>query len=259
MLYNNQKMSEYYKMTGQKWESVISGDITELKSPDGLEVTILNAENVRNALLPENSEKPLVIFISGTSESGKSTFGKLAVKTGIAHRLKIYKTLAETAGEEDLPDMEDNPFNYATSLESNPRLIEKAGQRIISKYVNLMLETDVPAAIVETIKHKWMVGCFRSNPNIRFLSIVIDADLEKRIRREATKTGRPIEEVRADVLKKDEWKQELGSKDVESTADVYILNNGDYNTYEKMVISFLRAWQKKTRSYSGKAHDYSLD
>lgn len=252
-------MIEHSTITGKDWESVVSGDRMEFETTDGLKVKILSKENVRKALFSGNSEKPLVVFVSGTSESGKSTFGKLAVETGIAHRLKIYKTLAELAEEGILPEMDKDPFTYATSLESDPGLVEKAGQEIASRYINLMQGTDVPLAVVETIKHRWMVKCFRSNPDIRFLSLAIDAGLERRISREAEKTGEPVEEVRTEVLRKDEWKQALGSEDVWSTADIYILNNGNYNTYEEMAISFLETLRNSTRVYSGDPHDYSLD
>jgi len=251
-------MIEYSMITEKDWESVVSGDSMEFKTTDGLMVKILNDENVRKALSLDNSEKPLVVFVSGTSESGKSTFGKLAVETGIAHRLKIYRTLAELAEEGILPKMDKDPFTYATFLEGDPSLVEKAGQEIASRYINLMRSTDVPLAVVETIKHKWMVEHFRNNPNIRFLSIAIGADLEKRISREAEKTGKPVEEVRTEVLGKDEWKQALGSGDVLSTADIYILNNGSYDTYKKMAISFLETLRNSTHSYSGDSHDYSL-
>lgn len=251
-------MSEY-QITGKDWESIASGQRVEFKSPDGLEVKILNVDNVKEALSAQNSDKPLLIFVSGTSESGKSTFGKLAVQSGIAHRLKIYKTLAELSGAEGLPEMTGNPFDYATLLEVDSGKIEKAGHEIASRYVSLMQETDVPIAVVETIKHKWMAEQFRRNPDIRFLSVLIDADLEQRVAREAKKTGKPLDEVRAEVLRKDDWKQALGSEDVGSTADIYVLNNGDYETYEQMITSFLETLRGSTQTYSGKARDYSLD
>src|SRR5690606_9340947 len=114
-------------MTGEDWVSIANGEQGEFATPDGLEVKILNPENVRNVLLPDNSQKPLFVFVSGASESGKSTFGRVAVESGIAHRLKVYKTLAEISGEDGLPEMEGNPFDYATSLLEDPSLIDKAG------------------------------------------------------------------------------------------------------------------------------------
>ncbi|RJR24340.1 hypothetical protein C4578_03065 [Candidatus Microgenomates bacterium] len=241
------------------WESVALGNTIEIKSTDGLEVKILNPENIKNVLSQANFSKPLFIFISGTSESGKSTFGKLAVKTGIAHRLKIYKTLAEMSGEKGLPEMVDNPFNYATSIATNQELVEEVSNKILENYVGLMQQTDIPIAVVETIKHQWMVEQFRGDSSIRFLSIFIDADLEKRIVRESKKSGKSIDIVRSEVHKKDVMKQTLGSEEVENSADIYISNNGSLESYEDMILSFLKILRSHSIIYSGEAHDYSLD
>lgn len=252
-------MSEKATITARDWEEATAGSQTEMSTEDGLQIKILQSGRVRTVLSESDPNKPIVIFISGTSESGKSTFGKLSVENNIAHRLKIYKDLAGLADSGYLPPMEKDPFTYATILENDPALVQKAADRIASDYVNIMQSTDVPIVIVETIKHKWIVDQFKANPQIRFLCVAVDADLDKRVSREALKTGKPEGEIRVKVIKKDEWKQQLGSRSVENEADIYILNNGEYTTYKQVVSSFLEVLGKNSRPYSGKTHDYSLD
>lgn len=229
---------------------------TEMETVDGLKVVINNPESFKNLISPENSRLPIALFISGTSESGKSTFGKLAVEAKIGHRLKIYATLADIR-DEVAPNSEKTSYDYATSLEADSDLSGKVAEEILDKYKKLMSETDVPIIVVETIKHQWMVDNFKTATDIRFLSIFIDADLEKRIERESTKTGKPMEKVRAEVLGKDEWKRELGTGSIDKLADVHIVNNGSFETYKTLVVSLLEAFRENSNNYSGITHDYT--
>lgn len=250
-------MSRLERITKEELEQVGAPGQTEVETADGLQITINSPEAYRGAMSHENSGKPVVLFISGNSESGKSTFGKLAVETGIGHRIKIYATLAEVRDEMGTVSDEPTSYDYGTRIASDSGLTDETARGILNKYKQLMSETDVPIVVVETIKHRWMVDHFKQFSDIRFLSIFIDADLEKRIEREAEKTGKPLDSVRAEVLDKDEWKRELGSESIDRVADIHIVNNGGYDTYRTMVISFLEALRDNSLHYSGTPRDFS--
>ncbi|MDD3735131.1 MAG: hypothetical protein PHO31_01500 [Candidatus Pacebacteria bacterium] len=250
-------MPRLERITKSEFEQVGASGQTEVETTDGLRIIINNPEAYRRAMSPENSEKPVVLFISGTSESGKSTFGKLAVESGIGHRVKIYATLADVRDEMGAVSDEPTSYDYGTRIASDSSLTDETAKRILNKYKQLMNETGVPIVVVETIKHQWMVDRFKQFSDIRFLSIFIDADLEKRIEREAKKTGKPLDLVRAEVLDKDEWKRELGSESIDKVADIHVVNNGSFNTYRTMVVSFLEALKDNSQDYSGIPIDFS--
>lgn len=251
------KMPRLERITKGELEQVGTSGQTEIETTDGLQVVINNPEAYRRAMSPENLELSVVLFISGTSESGKSTFGKLAVESGTGHRLKIYATLADVRDEMGTVSTEPTSYDYGTRIASDPDLTEKTARGISNKYKQLMSETGVPIVVVETIKHRWMVDHFKQFPDIRFLSIFIDADLERRIAREAEKTGRPLADIKTEVLSKDEWKRELGSESIDKVADIHVMNNGSFDTYKTMVVSFLEALRDNSQDYSGSPRDFS--
>ena len=249
---------ESQTITQQEIELTISGEESELRTPDGLVVKINSPEAFRGFFSVENLDKPALIILSGTSESGKSTFGKLSVELGIGHRLKIYKAVRELAEAGKLPNIDElNPFDYASWLESDESLTRRASQEISSKYIQLMQETDVPIGVAETIKHPWMVTELKKIPTIKTLSLFIDADLNRRVDREVIKTGRDVQEVRYSVSEKDRWKETFGTAKVKDLSDVVIVNDGNYETYIRFVKSFLELLRRRSKPYSGIAREYS--
>lgn len=237
---------------------------TELRTFDGLSLKVNNLPLFRNMFVsPKPQQKPTFIFVSGTSESGKSTLGKIAVETGLGHRLKIYKTLAELVDEGALvrnPDnIASNPFDYATWLQDQPSLLSKACELIADRYIGLIAQTDVPLAVVETIKHPWMATEFARRGDLIIASLYIDADLDQRVAREAAKTGIDPTKMRQAVLEKDLWKDELasGASNMEGVSDAIIRNDGSYASYDTFIRSFLALIRNNQRIAHGRAHDFS--
>lgn len=241
------------------------GDINRtknrLRTTDGLEVDVRDTEAFKHFFSRELIAIPSYILISGTSESGKSTFGKLAVASNIGHRLKVYRTLADLVDDGILPKNpnkpKSSPFDYATWLEENPDLMRLAAQHIVSHYLELARETDVHTAVVETVKHSWIITELRRIRQIRTISLYIDADFDQRVSRQSNKTGGDFAATRESVIEKDSWKLILGTADVKELCDTWVTNDGEYETYEQFVLAFLKLTQKSSRGYSGKARDLS--
>lgn len=251
---------EYEKITTRELVNVFAGE-NKLQTTDGLVIDIRDLGTFKRFLSKKSPDYPSLILISGTSESGKSTFGKLAVASNIGHRLKFYRTLADLVDEGLLPRNPDksssNPFDYATWLEDNITLARLAAQSITSRYLELMRETDVPIAVVETIKHPWIITELRRIDQVRSFLFFIDADFEKRVTRQAAKTGKDLVTTKYSVSGKDSWKLSLGTTGVKELSDAWITNNGSYGTYEQFVLSFLQLTQENSRIYSGKSLDLS--
>lgn len=242
-------------------DTIASGEL-QARTADGLELHITSAATF-NTLFFSGTEKhlPALVFVSGTSESGKSTMGKIAVENGLGHRLKIYKTLAELVKGGTLPSDSSgskfNPFDYASWLQRDPSLLQQSCNLVAERYVSLMASTKVSIAVVETIKHPWMITEFAKAGNLRLLSLYIDADLDLRVRRQAEKTDTDIEVMRQEVLKKDEWKRELGSIGVKDVSDGFIQNNGSYQSYDTFIKALLTSIKDNSQPIVGKTEDYS--
>lgn len=233
---------------------------TELKTSDGLIVEVKRLDKLKAVFDNKFAQNPVLVLVGGTSESGKSTLSRMAVEKGVGHRLKIYKAVSELIGELSLPHPggELNPFDYSSWLEEeHPQLIETVSLGIHDKYMKIMVETDVPIGIVETIKHPWMISGFEKFADLRTLSLFIDADFNKRVSREVIKSGKTYDEIHYSVSQKDRNKERYGSMKVRELSDLVISNNGAPETYFEFSLSFLNKLKEYSRPYGGTPAEYS--
>ena len=179
---------------------------------------------------------PILLLLSGLSESGKSLFGQTAVNNGWGNRLKVYKTIAIGASDNHLPlakDGSNNPFSIASELPSSQQ--GEMLDFIVADFQKKFLETQVPVAVVETFKHPWLVDGLRDRTDIRAISLFIEADFANRLTREASKkkltAQDDINELAETIRQKDVTKASYGNMEIRRTADILVVNNGDLYTY----------------------------
>lgn len=213
---------------------------------DGLEVKTQKPDFLRRIVVPTEKERPLLILLSGTSESGKSHAGKQLLNAGIASRVKLLRVVREVSGKQTDPNLELSAWSNS----------DKRATAVISRITQMLNKWDTPIAVVETIKHPAVLRNFRSDSRLRILSLFIDADLNFRVRNEATKISLPVDEVRTSILQKDEDKDALGNEITRSETDFLVLNNGSIENYSSFVAALGYFAKMHTRNYRGKPQLY---
>lgn len=237
---------------------------TRLATGDGLEIDFKRAPQLRQAR-EQGRETPILLLISGRSESGKSHMGKRFVRDNAGNRLKIYKTVRE--GIEfgrlvpyPLPTNDlSQPFQYCNWAGGNHDAGQKLIDYIVSQYCQIADSTGVHVAVVETIKHPWIIEALREDKKVRSVSIFIDAPEDLRIRREAAKKHIAISEMAQTVKDKDKIKAGYGNDQIMGLCDVLISNAGTLESYESFIL-FLERYTKRYCHFDhdAVAKDFSL-
>ena len=182
----------------------------------------------------------VLILLAGTSESGKSHFGKHFFESKTGNKLKFYKLLRLTSGYQPWSETEESPdpFKYAHWLAERPRERLAAFREVFGQVEEIEDESRCTISSMETIKHPWIVEAFRSLPNTKVISVFIDAPLDARVQREALKTQRPVAEIHKRTVSKDAEKDEYGNEGVRNGADLVVINGGTVHEYNRFVERF---------------------
>lgn len=242
-------------------EGVISGKLgkSEIRTDSGLHIYIRNPERIRQIFTL--SEKPLLILASGPSESGKSTWGRLLLREGIATRYKILKCVSDllNSNGDDLKKI----FNTTDPVKFLGCVGGLGGND--AKYVNGLIVTqiiddlkkwDTPIATIESMSHAWLTRLMTENNRIRALSVFINPSIADRIAREAQKENITLEEAKQLVQKKDRLKSTQGVWAVKGSCDILVENSGDLKHHEDFIKSLGKMALKKTSKFSGKPLEY---
>lgn len=203
--------------------------LQSLETESGFRVDVHNPEAV-NAKLESDTSTPILLLLAGSSESGKSTMGKMAVETDLASRLKY---LNISAGILMNGSKSNEIIDVLASLEQPGN--EAIFAAFVERYIDLtteILANRGGIAVVETLKHPGLVRALQASDRVRAFSVFVDADLEKRVERESVKAGLTIEETRVRVLAKDQTKGSLGLEEIRQGADITIMNDGSYEDYQ---------------------------
>lgn len=219
----------------QQCALLLDGAIERVDSEDGLEIIANNRDRIKS-FWQRVAVEPGVVALSGTSESGKSHWGKRWLAEGLASRLKIYK-LVRVLGEEGQvgavrgTDGRVDPIEMATKM-ANSEDAAVVGRELRSRL--LEGERGYPVAVVETFKHQGLIDAIRG-AGVAVLSVFVDADLEMKAKREAEKTGGEVDEIRVRTVQKDKEKEALGNREVREQADLIIVNNGSLESYNRFL------------------------
>lgn len=208
-------------------------------------------------VLGRDNNLPILILVSGTSESGKSHLGKKFVADGAGHRLKIYKTISELI--RSTPDLTNHTdaVEFSTHTESTPHERKFTVDHIVNEYSSVMRDTDVLVGIVETLKNPWLVEDLKSRDDIRVISMYVDGPLGVRVSREAEKTGRSYSEIEAETIDKDKYKASTGSERIRDISDIVVWNGGSVETYNTFVETLEGVLKDHVKNFSGQAADFS--
>lgn len=199
------------------------------------------------SICPVDSETKLFICLSGTSESGKSEFGKLLFDMGYANRIK-YLRVAREIGEQKYGI--DDPFIFLQIGDSAERR-ENAG--LIWEAINRISETNQRISVIETFKHPHLLHALASTAlNISNCVVYIDASFELRLEREAIRIGKDTSQIREEIIKKDGDKLAFGIGDIKDLADVLVINNGEIDEYRDWVVEFADSLRDNFPDVSGK-------
>lgn len=228
----------------------------------GTVITFEHPEAFTGLLNQDFRDQMKLFLISGDSESGKSTFGKLGMSLGIANRVKVYKVIANLQEKGVLPSVllpsekrihgfVYDPLGVASLIETNSRLQHIAISAIQKEFQEFDKSTGVKINVVEAIKHPWIVEGLRSSRFLRAVSVYIEAPLGLRIERQSRHVGMPVEEVADLVTEKDLWKDSMGNKIVKTMADIIISNVGSIEDYVATVENLLSVVAANTTNSRG--------
>lgn len=228
----------------------------------GTVVSFKHPEILARVLNRSFQDRLKLLLISGDSESGKSTFGKLGMSLGYANRVKIYKVIANLQETGVLPSVLlpqekrvhgfiYDPLGMSNLIEMNSKLQRVAIPAIEQEFLEFDKQTGVRVNVVEAIKHPWIVGGLRSSRLLSAVSIYVEAPLDLRIERQAGHLGLPVEEVANMVTEKDFWKDRMGNQVVKTMADLVISNVGSLEDYIKVVTSLLSVVATNTKNSRG--------
>jgi dephospho-CoA kinase len=192
-----------------------------------------------------DKETQLLLILGGSSESGKSAFGKLLLEEQLANRIKYLRVAREISTRDGLGD---DPMNYLNV--DLPEIERIARSKKLWQGVTDVASNAARVSVVETMKHPHLLTDLgqlieQGAINARFLMVYIDAPFEKRVEREVLKTGLSSSEITEKVKLKDEEKSRLGDKDLSSLADIVVWNNGEAQDYFEWVLNFGSSMSEK--------------
>lgn len=167
-----------------------------------------------------------IISLGGLSDCGKSSAGIFFESLGIK-RLKIVtfeETIMKNRGFDTTKGLKDEYFEYLYLNENKESTLEEFLE-LISKY---MIENNIAIASLESMYRPEMVNYLKGNLRDRYISIFIEAPLEKRLEREWNKRKGDVEfnELKKLTTKRDIFKNTLGASDVKLISDYVIDNSG---------------------------------
>jgi hypothetical protein len=202
--------------------------IQNFETMNGFQVIVHNPEAV-NSKVEGNPDAPILLLLAGSSESGKSTMGKMAVETDLASRIKYLNISAKIL-------MNGSKSNEIIDVLS---VLEQEGNEVpFAEFLDVFIDEIIEVvstrggvAVVETLKHPGLVYALQNSSRVRAFSVFVDADLNKRVERESIKAGATFEETMEAVLKKDKAKGSLGLEEIRDGADLTMINNGTYEEY----------------------------
>ncbi len=238
---------------------MFEGPESEIHTNDGFRVD-LNTKRLHEILSTDNN-LPILILVSGTSESGKSHLGQKFVADKAGHRFKIYKTISDLMQSHGLPQVDGvegfDSVSFASHIQDNHELQAETTQRVAAEYLRIMKETGVRVGIVETLKHPWLVEELLARDDLRVVSLYIDAPFELRVSRQAKKRGISREVVALDVQEKDRHKSETGTDEIRGSADIVVWNAGTIETFDSFIETLERSLRNHSRDSSMNTADYS--
>lgn len=220
---------------------------------------LIPTESFSTLLYPRNESEFTFILTSGTSESGKSHLGSEFLNSNFGNRFKIYKLLTDLSKAGLLPGKtaaDHSSLWYCSNIKNNKNKKSICTDLIIDRFTQIMYECDNRIAILETPKHDWLVQNLKTRKEIRVLSIYIDADFSKRVKRERVRLGNVPFDVMAKVKEKDEMKRKFGSLIIKELADLVIYNNSSIKTYNKFINMFAKHLRKGSVKFKGNAVAY---
>lgn len=219
--------SKYFR----DWFQLNAGN-REAETLDGMKVRVNDSEKLQRFFTSPN--KPALITLSGSSESGKSHMGQKFVKEGRGHRIKIIHAADLYVTEKFPTNKPTNLLGWLNSLVSDEerlQFIEHASKQL----KDVLSASEINVGVIETIKHPWIIEALEKREEFRTLSLFIDAPLSSRVMRESYKTGRPTDEIIGEIQKKDQEKQSMGNDLIAEKATLYINNSGSMFSYNNLL------------------------
>lgn len=167
-----------------------------------------------------------IISLGGLSDCGKSSAGIFFESLGIK-RLKIVtfeEIIMKNRGFDTTKGLKDEYFEYLY-LNENKESTLKEFLELISKY---MIENNIAIASLESMYRPEMVNYLKGNLRDQYISIFIEAPLEKRLEREWNKRNRDVDfnELTTLTIERDLFKNILGASEVKWISDYVIDNSG---------------------------------
>lgn len=172
-----------------------------------------------------------VLGVIGLPGSGKSLFFDLAKEKGaiVANMGDIVREQAKERGEDT-----------ATTAR---KLREEQGQYIVAKLtvkkINAYLEEnpDADIILVDGIRSPYEIEMFDESFE-NFTTVSIFASPNTRFERVKSRKREDDSNVYEDFMERDERELDLGIGTVMVTSDYFIINESDFESYEKEVVSF---------------------
>jgi len=186
-------------------------------------------------------KKKIIFGLSGMTESGKSTAGMYFDRYGVK-RLKIAQLLDYVRQEENLEFKSVDEF-VNEMLRRNPEWLRMAFADMLLKK---MAEMNIRSCSLESMGDPEMVKYLKRRFQDEFISIYIEASLDKRIQHQIIRKGLKvldIEEAKRILLPKDEFKINFWQMPkIKEIADVVVDNNGSLEQFFAQLDSLLKRY-----------------
>lgn len=181
---------------------------------------------------------PILLVLSGYSESGKSHFSSRLHKKFGSLKFKIYRDLSNFF-EAHSPELAQlGPFEACSLFDSHREQLSEAYSFVIASYKQRLRLSSSKIATVESIKHPWILELLKKE-DISLISLFITAPFEKRIVNEVKKTGLSEDTIMERVLQKDRDKEKYGLLVVKEQSDLVINNDTSLDQYDRFIDSLV--------------------
>lgn len=235
---------------------------SEIRCTDGFSFKIEHPDEVAKTFDKSRSHLPLVILMSGPSESGKSTFGRVLSSERVATRFKILRLVRELSEQSKIPPHpklgSEDPILLLQHIHGHGEEHEiSVGRTIVDGVIEKLEKWDTPIAVVETISFPWLIKAFKRHEGIRSLSVFLNPNRNLRIAREAEKENLTLADAAKFTDLKDKAKAIAGVWEIREMADIVVFNNAPTTReFTLLVKSLGQLGLSYSRAFTGIPHEY---
>lgn len=207
----------------------------------------LTVETRQSVAPPRNSTEKLFICLSGSSESGKSSFSKRMLHEHSANRIKYLKA-THCYGTLNGASVTD-PFYMLSTADEHQRMQNEIGTW---QTIDQVASEGNRISVIESLKHPNLLHSFgKAAIDACIYVIYIDADINIRVDRESSRLNVPGGKMLEYIIDKDSSKAACGLYDIRERADLVIQNNGTETEYY--------AWIDEFASHVHKLYNSKID